>query len=83
MLKLQKFKSDKIQMGSTSRVSDKKIEETFRPLFYSYKDKLFNSISYDSIVCGINRISGKTRAPLGIKMINFYCAIAKSYPSND
>ena len=32
------------------------------------------------IFCGINRIPGKTKVPLGNKIMNFYCAIVHRYP---
>ena len=78
-IELHKFKYDKIQNGDPIIVSDKLFEETFRPLLYKYKDKLLNRISYDLLVCGINSTTGKTRAPLGNKLMNYYCDLEKRY----
>ena len=81
VVEIQKFKYDKIQNSDPRRVSDKWFEETFRSFFYKCNDKFLNCIAYDLLFRGINRMAGKTRAPPGNKIINFYCALAQRYPA--
>ena len=81
VIELQKFKYYKIHKGDPRIVSDKWFDENVLPLLYKYKCKLLNEIAYDILVHGINRMSGKTRAPLGNKFMNLYCALSQRYPA--